>query len=497
MIFLKTLSLITWVLFLSNFAFSSAFFHHEQLYRQRWLEQHISKTNLRYESSTEYTFQQKLDHFDPTNEETWLQRYWVDSTFYQKGGPAFLVIDGETQADVTLYDKTEWKNYARNFNATFFYLEHRFYGRSVPKNDTSTQNLVYLSSQQALADIANFICGVTNQYNLSTDTKWIVFGCSYAGSLAAWARLKYPNLVHGAVSSSAPLVAKEAFTEYYPVVKESLDYYKPTCSAKVAEANKHLSLLIQRDQGRRQVQELFGLCCNVDYNMESVSTLFGAVLQYIVKAVQYNLKQDIEDFCNIMTISYNASTLQLYAKAIKAIRFELEKGNRTCLNNCYRNDTDNLTSTNRDPVDNRRQWLYQICTEFGWFPTTNKSTSDSLGAYIPVEYFIKQCEKTFGPKNTVHRFNGLYLKRVVNETNTFYGGLKINVGNTVLIHGSIDPWHSIGITRAEIPNAPYKTIYINGSGHCGEIFPPKSSDSEEVRKAQEEIANTLQSWLQN
>lgn len=66
----------------------------------------------------------------------------------------------------------------------------------------------YLSSAQALGDIANFIKHATEAFELPKDTKWILFGCSYAGTLAARARLKYPHLVHGAVCSSAPLLAK-------------------------------------------------------------------------------------------------------------------------------------------------------------------------------------------------------------------------------------------------------------------------------------------------
>ena len=37
---------------------------------------------------------------------------------------------------------------------------------------------------------------------------WIAFGGSYPGSMAAWAREKYPHLIQGSVSSSGPLLAK-------------------------------------------------------------------------------------------------------------------------------------------------------------------------------------------------------------------------------------------------------------------------------------------------
>ena len=77
--------------------------------------------------------------------------------------------------------------------------------------DLSVKNLVYLSSEQALADIAYFIEGMHKTHNLPKNAKWIVFGGSYAGSLAAWMRLKYPHLVHGAMSASGPLLAKIDF----------------------------------------------------------------------------------------------------------------------------------------------------------------------------------------------------------------------------------------------------------------------------------------------
>ncbi|KAK6024191.1 hypothetical protein OSTOST_10003 [Ostertagia ostertagi] len=74
----------------------------------------------------------------------------------------------------------------------------------------SVQNLRFLNSRQALEDIATFIEKMNEKHKLK-DPKWIVFGGSYAGSLALWARQKYPKLIAGAVGSSALLQPRVDF----------------------------------------------------------------------------------------------------------------------------------------------------------------------------------------------------------------------------------------------------------------------------------------------
>ena len=60
----------------------------------------------------------------------------------------------------------------------------------------SDENLKFLNSEQALADLAAFRQAMAEKYNLTTN-KWLAFGGSYPGSLSAWFRLKYPHLVDG------------------------------------------------------------------------------------------------------------------------------------------------------------------------------------------------------------------------------------------------------------------------------------------------------------
>lgn len=89
-----------------------------------------------------------------------------------------------------------------------FALEHRYYGESVPVEDYSTPNLQWLSSAQALADLASFVGAMRERHGLHAPAnRWVTFGGSYPGMLAAWARLEYPHLVHAAVASSAPVHA--------------------------------------------------------------------------------------------------------------------------------------------------------------------------------------------------------------------------------------------------------------------------------------------------
>ncbi len=50
----------------------------------------------------------------------------------------------------------------------------------------SDENMVYLSSRQALGDVETFIQAMNEEYGITGP--WVTFGGSYAGSLSAWAR---------------------------------------------------------------------------------------------------------------------------------------------------------------------------------------------------------------------------------------------------------------------------------------------------------------------
>ena len=65
------------------------------------------------------------------------------------------------------------------------------------------------------------------------------------------------------------------------------------------------------------------------------------------------------------------------------------------------------------------------------------------------------CSDVFGPK-----FNADLLAQGIGRTLSEYGGLDAHVTNVVFVHGSLDPWHVLGITEDLSPSAPAILIKV-------------------------------------
>ncbi|KHJ96029.1 hypothetical protein OESDEN_04014 [Oesophagostomum dentatum] len=126
------------------------------------------------------------------------------------------------------------------------------------ERDQSVENLKYLSSRQALGDIAEFIIGMNKGYGLR-DPVWITFGGSYAGSLSLWARQEYPELVAGAVGSSAPLEAKLDFWDDQEVAEARLRSENEGCASSFEKAYEEMSNMTKSLDGRIQLKKLLKL----------------------------------------------------------------------------------------------------------------------------------------------------------------------------------------------------------------------------------------------
>ncbi|KAK6034238.1 hypothetical protein COOONC_28261 [Cooperia oncophora] len=73
--------------------------------------------------------------------------------------------------------------WAQNYSAAAFQVEHRFYGpkENTPFGKQDTESLKFLTIDQALEDIKEFISQMNAMYFKDTNTKWVTFGGSYPG----------------------------------------------------------------------------------------------------------------------------------------------------------------------------------------------------------------------------------------------------------------------------------------------------------------------------
>ncbi|XP_030263278.1 thymus-specific serine protease [Sparus aurata] len=437
---------------------------------------------------------QKLDHFNGADSREWKQRYFVNEAFYRPGGPVFLMIGGEGPANSAWMLDGTWLTYAEKMGALCLMLEHRFYGKSHPTADLSTDNLRYLSSRQALADLAHFRTVVGEARGLA-NRKWVAFGGSYPGSLAAWFRLKYPHLVHASVATSAPVHATVNFPEYLEVVRRSLASENAECPLLVKKASDTLVERLKDPKTYDNITKDFNLCSKLQIQSEMDSAyLLETLAGNFMDVVQYNEDNrafegvpgtniTIKVLCSIMG---DTSLGEPYARYAAVARLMMHTFFMNCLDASFSTNLRDMTNTSWEgsAAGGGRQWVYQTCTEFGFYQSTDSPDQPFTG--FPLEYQVKQCADYYN-------ISAEQVAEAVAQTNEYYGGYDIRSTRIVFPNGSIDPWHALGITQDIAADLP--AVFIKGTAHCANMYPARSEDLPQLALARDHVFLLLQQWL--
>lgn len=442
-------------------------------------------------------FDQKLDHTNNSDGTTWKQRYFKRETFWKRGKsqnktnmPLFVMIGGEGEASPAWLQGGYWLQPAMKYNALLFELEHRFYGKSHPTKDLSFDNIQYLHSQQALADLVYFIQSKKKEYGMTDNNKVICFGGSYPGNLAAWVRIMYPNVVHASVASSAPVEAKVDFHEYFEVVDQSLTTISgKKCSSTVKEAITKMQKMSKTQEGCNNITKLFSLCNSLRVNNnEDIQMFFNGQGQRMAGVVQYNVPAkpkpanfQVVDMCKVLEDENEPDAMQRYINLNNVFR------GQSCVAFSYKGYSNGLrTSTAWDSPygkEGTRQWVWQTCNEFGYFQTSNEQNS-LLSSTVPYTLYTKTCRDAY-----TTWFTDANVKKRIDYTNSVYKGKKADP-NVCYVHGSIDPWKALGIGEDQ------GAIIIEGTSHCADMNTPSSGDLPSLKAGREKITKFLDKKLQ-
>ncbi|KYQ89124.1 hypothetical protein DLAC_10364 [Tieghemostelium lacteum] len=414
-----------------------------------------------------YNFTQQIDHFGieinlSNQAKTFQQRYCINKKFVEKNKqpPAvFLIIGGESPLVSEVVNRMPFIQVANETKSLIIALEVRFYGQSQPFKMSSANELNYLTTEQIIEDIANFQESITRMYKIP-DSKWIIMGCSYAGTLSAWYRLQYPHLAYAAISSSSPLRAELKFEEFDLKVRGCLG---PQCS----KALKVLFTHIQTSLNVNASAVKSGFQCPQTLDDKMFLFMLSEALTY---SVQYNAKFHlIENICPklIENIQKPPQMLEIFKGYVKDMFFYHK-------NSCMDYDLYEFSNSNHIDQSGTRSWAWQLCKEYGWF--TTPADNDSFKSQTINECWWTQevCKKMFGKA----------MAPRVDHINTLYDIKHFKLMNNILFTGcQADPWDSLSI-GSNPANAPYSTIIsIPNESHCANWYAETPSDSKELRDA--------------
>jgi hypothetical protein len=426
------------------------------------------KKALKADSTCETTFwDAQIDHSEGGDSEgTYKQRYFVDAKDYTEGGPIFLNIGGEGTASCPGGYVT---TLAPEYGAMAVTLEHRFYGESVPNGNWDTENLQFLTVENALADLSTFTTWFRESRNM-TDTKVFVFGGSYPGALASWYRMAYPDSSVGSLSSSGvvnPIVDFVAFDEKVAQAagNKCADRIRDTTAAferTIATGNSGWEASLDQFYCEKTMSE------NDFYYMTADS---------FSMAVQYGHKTDLCAALEAVPAGADDATItQAFADFSNAYW-----GKDFCSMGFY--DTSALA----DPLrwdGNSRSWRWQTCYQVAWFNTAPKSGS-LRAASVDLNYHLSQCKAIFG-QGMFPKVNGLWQS---------FGGAYPTAHNTFYSDFSDDPWSPASVTYPVSSDQPFVYATADDLGHCSDLHTPADTDSQALKNCRAEFEGYLAAWL--
>ncbi|KAJ3558690.1 hypothetical protein NM688_g768 [Phlebia brevispora] len=499
-------------------------------------------------------FEQPLDHFSNSSE-TFLQRYWVNDRHYKSGSgkptPVIVIDGGETSGANRLpfLDTGIAEILAKATGGIGVVLEHRYYGmlsiikskltflissrcnRRVP---SSTQ-LEFLNNAQSAADSANFMAnikfpGIAEDLT-SPNTPWIYYGGSYAGARAAHMRVLYPDLVFGAIASSAVTHASIENWEYMEIIRNAAD---PKCISHLETSIQTIDhiLSLPQTQLKRRLKGLFGVA-DLEHDEDFVSLIEsplgswqaknwdpavgsnrwdefcealdkpifgGAELEELIgdEEASYDQRSQLVTFYGMDGLQLDLSILN-YAKYIKqnyVSQCPIDAG--ATVEQCFGTyDDEQFQGVSLD--ETWRLWVFQVCTEWGYFSTAPPEDHPRIvSKLLTLDYEAKICRQAFPPGKyfTVPHLPNV---TVVNEL----GDFDIEADRLAIIDGDVDPWrpctpHSdYARDRPDTVQKPFKLI-PGGVHHYDENgLRNPAKEPFQIQKIHTEIVEFVTAWLED
>ena len=450
----------------------------------------------------------KLDPHDATHSETtstFPVKYIVDTTYFDVNNPGPILMYAGNEGPISEFYQLSGfitKTMAEKHKAMSVFIEHRFYGESIPSGGLTDDNLKYLTVENTMLDYLKVLDYVKK--DLYTDQGHtippvIVFGGSYGGMLAFWLRTKYPHVFEGAIASSAPIMWFDGVIDpssYTNVVANDIlnkDMGGQECFDKLKYGFYDMQALQYDPSTYATVQSIFNVCDNNLTTSAQFGELIAGVQDTIAGMSQVNYPYSVRGLpanpllatCNAIK-EYKPSSEQVNADEPSVFDYTHIHALAAGFNVANGASTECLQLTG--DLGPYNAWEYQTCTQLPMPQGDDPSKSCFTWDNYDKDGWTKYCEAKY--KQTPQYDYALNM----------YGGRKpskdfADVRNVVFSQGTLDPWRAGGV-NTNITD--YTTTYVmEGAAHHLDIFLPNAADPVDVVTVRDYEDAHITKWIKN
>ncbi|XP_050210143.1 uncharacterized protein LOC126660614 [Mercurialis annua] len=430
-----------------------------------------------------YYYNQTLDHFNyqPQGYETFQQKYVISYKHWRGGdasAPIFAYMGEEAPLDEDIGGIGFLYENAPRFGALNVFIEHRFYGDSIPfvSREEALANATlrgYFSSAQALADYAEILLHIKKQ--LSADTSpIIVVGGSYGGMLASWFRLKYPHIALGALASSAPILYFDNLTRsdaYYSVVTKDFRDTSESCLNTIQQSWSELARVADQQDGLSILSKKFNTCTP----LENASDLENYLIQIFSAAAQYDRppRNQVSQICKGIDNAANGS--DILDKIFSGVEsyFSTKRP-------CY-----NLTEF--WAPETIEGWNWQVCSELVIPIGADGNDTIFPAAPFDMNQMNDYCFQAYGVLPRPHWITSYYGGYHIREVLKRFGS------NIIFSNGLRDPYSSGGVLQ-DISDTIVSLSTVQGS-HCMDLLPTRKDDPEWLVLQRNTEIEIISGWI--
>ncbi|KAM3867738.1 dipeptidyl peptidase 2 [Diretmus argenteus] len=442
---------------------------------------------------TEKYFTQILDHFNfnSMGDGAYQQRYLITDQYWKRGyGPVFFYTGNEGDIWDFALNSGFITELAAQQRALVIFAEHRYYGKSLPFGEESFNipQVGLLTVEQALADYAVMITELKRQLG-ATACPVIVFGGSYGGMLSVYMRIRYPNIVAGALAASAPILSTAGMgdsRQFFHDVTSDFESYAPECRDAVRGAFLRLKELAEH-QDYSRIQADLSLC-KTPSSPKDIHQLNGllrnaftmmAMMDYPYSThFMGNMPANpVKVACDTML---SGPDLLVNLRNTAAIVYN-STGELSCM------DLYSLYVECADPTGcglgfNSMAWDYQACTEVELCYESNNVTD-----MFPPMAFTERDREVYCSKRwaVIPRPNWLKTQ--------FWGDALTTASNIIFSNGDLDPWANGGVRKSL--SSSLIAINISGGAHHLDLRESNDADPASVINARKTEADLIAQWV--